>query len=43
MGRTTIIAVEVGTGKKCIIPLRILENSDIEPMVETNRKSYSNA
>lgn len=42
-GRTTIIAVEVGTGKKCIIPLRILENSDIEPMVETNRKSYSNA
>ncbi|MCI8397651.1 MAG: hypothetical protein HFJ52_08670 [Clostridia bacterium] len=35
-GRTTIIAREVGTNKKCIIPLRILENSQIEPMAETS-------
>lgn len=35
-GRTAIIAREVGTNKKCIIPLRILENSKIEPMAETS-------
>lgn len=35
-GRTTVIAREIGTDKIAIIPLRILENSNIEPMVETN-------
>lgn len=42
-GRTTIIAREVGSNKIAVIPLRVLENSIIEPMAETNRKSYSNA
>lgn len=35
-GRTTVIAREVGTNKIAVIPLRILENSNIEPMAETN-------
>lgn len=35
-GRTTVIARETGTNKIAVIPLRILENSTIEPMAETN-------
>ena len=35
-GRTTAFAIEVGTNKKCMIPVRILENSKIEPMSETS-------
>ena len=35
MGRTTIIAKEKNTDKIAVIPVRILENSSIEPMVET--------
>lgn len=35
-GRTTIIAKEKGTDKIGVIQVRILENSKIEPMVETN-------
>lgn len=36
MGRTTIIAKEKNTDKIAVIPVRILENSSIEPMVETS-------
>jgi len=35
-GRTTVIAREIGTDKIGVIPVRILENSEIEPMVRTN-------
>lgn len=35
-GRTTVIAREIGTNKIAVIPLRVLENSNIEPMAETN-------
>lgn len=34
-GRTTVIVREVGTDKKAVIPVRVLENSKVEPMVET--------
>lgn len=34
-GRTTVIAKEIGTDNIAVIPLRVLENSKIEPMVET--------
>ena len=35
-GRTTLIAKETGTDKICVIQLLVTENSNIEPMVETN-------
>lgn len=36
VGRTTVVAKEVETDKICVIQLLILENSNTEPMVETN-------
>lgn len=36
VGRTTVIIKEEGTDKIAVIPLVITENSNIEPMVETN-------
>ena len=42
-GRTTVIVKDTKTGKIAVINLIILDSGSIEPMVETKRKSYSNA